>query len=170
MAELYLGTARARLGPAAALIDSDRGVVAACEENRLTRALEAATTEPPDRATDELLRFMNRRREDIARAGGVGDEGDIDAHLAHAEYAFRASGFDEAVVLVCEAHLARGWTAWTFAQGSVVQIGDGIGDYPIAATYGQLTKSLGFLPMRDEHLVEAMARSGHDEASSVQQQ
>jgi predicted NodU family carbamoyl transferase len=170
MAELYLGTARARLGPAAALIDTERGVVAACEENRLTRAVEAATTEPPDRATDELLRFMNRRREDIARAGGVGDEGDIDAHLAHAEYAFRASGFDESVVLVCEAHLARGWTARRFVKGSVVPIGEEIADYPIAAAYGRLTQSLGFQPMRDEHLVEAMARAGHEQASAVQRQ
>ncbi len=177
MAELYLGTARARLGPAAALIDAERGVVAACEENRLTRAVEARTTGQPAHATSEILRFMNRRPEDIKTVGHVGEGGDVDAHLAHAEYAFRASGFDESVVLVCEAHLGRGWTAWRFRdgsttgdRGSAVRVGDEIGDYPIAASYGRLTQTLGFQPMRDEHLVEAMARAGHDEAASVQRQ
>lgn len=170
MAELYLGTARARLGPAAALIDVERSVVAACEENRLTRAVEAGTTGPPDRATEELLRFMHRTRAEIARAGGVGEEGDIDPHAAHAEYAFRASGFEDSVVLVCEAHLERGWTAWRFANGSLNgEVRGDIPALPLAARYGQLTQRLGLRAMRDEHLVEALARSGHNEASSVQQ-
>ncbi|HXG87623.1 MAG TPA: carbamoyltransferase C-terminal domain-containing protein [Vicinamibacterales bacterium] len=185
MAELYLGTARARLGPAAALIDIERGTVAACEENRLTRAMDAAGAGAPDLATTELLRFLDRRRDEVAIEAGVGDEGDIDPHEAHAEYAFRASGFDDALVVVCEAHLARGWSAWAASQGSgieekgsgirdqgsvITQIETSLPDYPIAARYGELTESLGMRAMRDEHLVEALARSGHQQAASTQRQ
>ena len=121
MAEVYLGTARARLGPAAALIDldpsnspgssrvtskDDRWVIAACEENRLTRAVDSSTAGPPDLSIAELLRFLGRERRDITRVLGVADEGDVDAHRAHAEYAFRASGFDQPLVLVCGAEMS----------------------------------------------------------------
>src|SRR5688572_24863264 len=109
MAELYLGIARARLGPAAALIDPARGAIAACEENRLTRARHAATSGPPERAIDELLAYLRRQAGDITATAVVRDEDnwtgaeaavEVDAHQAHAEYAFRAAGFDPALVVV----------------------------------------------------------------------
>ena len=65
MAELYVGFARARLGPAAALIDVQRGAVAACEENRLTRARQAVTSGPPELAMAELLSFLQRTPAEI---------------------------------------------------------------------------------------------------------
>jgi carbamoyltransferase len=40
--------------------------------------------------------------------------------------------------------------------------------YPIAAAYTQLTRTLGYRPMHDEHLVEALARAGHQEAAATQ--
>jgi hypothetical protein len=116
MAELYLGTARARLGPAAALIDLHAGTgpararpaaeesryaIAACEENRLTRAVDSSTAGPPDLSIAELLRFLGRTKDDIVATLGVADEGDVDPHRAHAEYAHRASGFADPLVLVC---------------------------------------------------------------------
>lgn len=101
MAQLHVGTARARLGPAAAIVDAQRGLAAAMEENRMTRARESSTEGPPALALAELLRFLGCRDEDIVARGGVGEEGDIDPHLAHAAYAFHASGLDEAAVVVC---------------------------------------------------------------------
>jgi predicted NodU family carbamoyl transferase len=161
MAELYLGTARARLGPAAALIDVERRAVAACEENRLTRAVDSGTAGPPQLAIAELLRFLGRAGGDIKAAAGVAEEGEVDAHTAHAAYALSASGFREPLVAVC---------------GSEVSVWHGARRIPypnppnFAKPYGELVQRLGFRPMRDEHLVEALARGGHAEASSLQQQ
>lgn len=169
---IFVGTARARLGPAAAIVDTSRHSVAACEENRLTRALDGSSG-PPQLALGELLRFLGRERAEITRAAAVDEE--IDARRAHAEYAFRASGFQTAVALVCDAGEPRGWSAWEFASAGagerfepVPLDGGDIGDYPIAAHYSRLTEGLGFRAMRDEHLVEALARSGHPEAARTQ--
>ena len=41
-------------------------------------------------------------------------------------------------------------------------------DYPIAASYSRFVASMGFRPMRDEHLVESLARSGHVDATKTQ--
>jgi predicted NodU family carbamoyl transferase len=159
MAELYLGTASARLGPAAALIDVERGAVAACEENRLTRAVDSGTVGPPDLAIAELLRYLNRTRDDIRSSSGVADDGAIDAHLAHATYALHASGLSQPLTVVCGTEVS----AWHGATRLAV------GDVPnFAREYGALTSQLGFRPTRDEHLVEALARGGHEPAASVQ--
>jgi len=176
VAELYLGLARAKVGPAAALIDAERGTIAACEENRVTRARYAATEGPPALALAELLAFLNRTPSDISVVGIVGDEDhsagetggvaaiEIDGHEAHAVYAFQASGFRDGLVLVSEVHRPRGWSAWRFSAGdrSPREIGDTLGAFPLARIYGELTEALGLPRMRDEHLVEAMARAGAD--------
>ena len=168
--------AHAKVGPAAALIDVERGAVAACEENRITRARYAPAAGPPALALAELLAFLNRAPSDIAAVGVVADEefrpGDvsrqpavaIDGHEAHAVYAFHASGFTDGLVLVSEVHKPRGWSAWRFstADRTPRAIGEGLGNFPLARIYGQLTDALGLQPMRDEHLVEAMARAGAD--------
>ena len=182
MAELYLGVARARVGPAAALVDLERASIAACEENRLTRARHTPTAGPPALAVAELLSFITRSPADIGAVGivdnetGLWDSGTpsrpVDGHQAHAAYAFHASGFPEAVVLVSEVHKPRGWSAWRYATaaGEPRSIADGLGDFPLARIYGQLTEALGFQPMRDEHMVEAMARGGADSATVVADQ
>jgi predicted NodU family carbamoyl transferase len=173
---IYVGTARARLGPAAALIDTARQTIAACEENRLTRAVDTSSSDPPQLALAELLRFLGRDATDIRQSSAV-DE-DVDARHAHATYAFRASEFDDAVVVVCDANQPRGWAAWRFdrsaasaakAPGTIELDGDGA-DYPIAASYSRLTEMLGFRATRDEHLVEALARAGHEDAAATQRQ
>jgi predicted NodU family carbamoyl transferase len=163
---IFAGTSHARLGPAAALIDTTRQIVAACEENRLTRAVDAGSPGPPRLAMEELLRYIGGGENEISRSIDV--DQDTDARRAHAEYAFRASGFDSAVVLVCDANRPRGWAAWDFASGAANEVAGELGDYPIAASYSDLTASLGFRPMRDEHLVEALARARQPEASTTQ--
>ena len=175
MADVYLGTARARLGPAAALIDLDPstgsgpagtvpkgtcGAIAACEENRLTRAVDSSTAGPPELSIGELLRYLGRERDDIAMSLALADEGDVDPHRAHAEYAHRASGFDQPLTLVYGAEAS----AWLGGERMALP------QHPsITSEYGTLTARLGFRPTRDEHLVEALARGGHPEATSVQQ-
>lgn len=176
MAEVYLGTARARLGPAAALIDLDpstasgssrvtpkdgRWAIAACEENRLTRTVDSSTAGPPDLSVAELLRFLGRERRDITGVLGVAYEGGVDAHRAHAEYAHRASGFDQPLVLVCGTEMS----AWLGSDQVALPAHSSI-----TGEYGALTARLGFRPTRDEHLVEALARGGHQTAVSVQRE
>src|SRR5262245_50720966 len=134
MAHLFAGYARARLGPAAALIDVQRGAVAACEENRLTRARQAGMQGPPELALAELLTFLQRTPADITAHGVVTAEDrlewsagltdgrptiPVDGHDAHATYAFHSSGFADALVVVCEVHKPRGWTAWHFKAGEL---------------------------------------------------
>ncbi|MGQ0734955.1 MAG: carbamoyltransferase C-terminal domain-containing protein [Acidobacteriota bacterium] len=175
--ELCLGMARARLGPAAALVDRARGIVSACEENRLTRARQASTSGPPALAVAELLRGVGRTRPDVAALAVVADEDKdarewaasvnaltVDGHQAHATYAFQASRFAEALVLVCEVHKPRGWSAWRFRGGGDPPhaVGTELGEYPLARIYGQFTEALGLQATRDEHLVESMARAGRD--------
>ena len=179
MAGLYVGFARARLGPAAAIIDVQRGTVAACEENRLTRARQAGAQGPPELATAELLSFLQRHPPDITAIGVVTGEDRVnwapgphaiavDGHDAHASYAFHSSGFDDALVLVCEVHKPRGWTAWHYRTGQPPrEVGEAIGDFPLAQIYSQLTIALGFQPTREEHVVEAMARAGRDTQGGI---
>ena len=173
--------ARARIGPAAALIDGSRGLVAACEENRLTRARYAPPPGPPALARAELLTFLERLPTDVSAVGVVEDDGhiawadggaaaaSIDGHQAHAAYAFHASGFRSGLAIVSEVHKPRGWTAWRFEGGRQLprELGESLGDFPLAKIYGQLTQAMGFQPMRDEHLIEAMARSGSTAATEA---
>jgi carbamoyltransferase len=177
MAELSLGIARARLGPAAAIIDPDRGL-AACEENRLSRARQASAG-PPALAIAELVAFLGRTERDIAITAAVRDEnspewflGDavaIEPHHAHAEYAYRASGFDDALVVVCDASLPNGWTAWRYrghGTAAALPTDFDIGNFPLAQLYGELTTALGLQAGRDEHLVEAMARAAESDTTA----
>ena len=179
LAGLRLGIARARLGPAAAIIDPQRGV-GACEENRLTRARQAPTSGPPTLATAELLAYFGRSDGEIVARGVVRDPDsdawyprpaiEIDAHHAHAEYAFRASTFDDALVVVCDASVAQGWSAWRYRDrgtSSAVPVVADVGHFPIARIYGELTEALGLQSARDEHVVEAMARAGEGRDSAV---
>ena len=142
--------------------------MAACEENRLTRAVDSGTTGPPELAIAELLRYLNRTRDDIVTAAGVAEEGAVDAHLAHALYALHASGFERPLIVVCGT-VVSAWRA-TGAHGIAALAPIHLQDTPpFAHEYGELTTRLGFRAMRDEHLVEALARGGHEEAASVQQ-
>jgi carbamoyltransferase len=181
MAELYLGMARARLGPAAALLDVSRGQVAACEENRLSRARQAKTSGPPELAIGELLHYLQRAPGDVAQAAVVTDNDDdraewagdmcaapVPGHHAHAVYAAQSSMSGDTVVLVCEVHDPRGWSAWRVRTGQPPEaFGKDVGEFPLARVYGRLTEALGLHAMRDEHLIEAMARAGRDSRADL---
>jgi predicted NodU family carbamoyl transferase len=169
MTGVYIGTARARLGPATAVIDLERVAIAACEENRLTRAVDAGTLGPPELGIAELLRYLGRTRNEVVQTLGVAEEGSIDAHLAHALYASMASGYDDALVVVCGSEVsAWRWERAPGDHGALEKLA--VDDAPpFASEYAALTARLGFRPTREEHLVEALARGGHPEAAALQQ-
>jgi carbamoyltransferase len=174
MSNLFLGIARARLGAAAALVDPDNDVAAACEENRLTRARQAPTTGPPELAIAELLRFLGREAREVTVVAATADDTladwahapralPVDAHRAHAAYAMRSTSCSDALALVCDVHRPRGWSAWRCrADAPPEPAVDDLGAFPLAGIYGLLTEALGLQPTRDEHLVEAMARAGRN--------
>ena len=89
---------------------------------------------------------------------------------------FARPAFDRAVVLVCDASEPRGWSAWEFdrkataaAEGKAVElVGDDHGLSDCRRLQPAYVASLGFRPMRDEHLLESLARSGHEDASKTQ--
>jgi carbamoyltransferase len=121
--------------------------------------VDSGTAGPPQLATAELLRFLGRTSDDVRATRGVSDEGDVDAHLALAAYARKASGFRQALVLICGSEVSA-WHGETRL---------GLENPPnFTQPYAALVGRLGFRPMRDEHLVEALARGGHPEAASLQ--
>src|SRR5687767_4923202 len=168
MAEFCLGIARARLGPAASVIRPPEGI-AACEENRLTRAQAAPTAGPPALAIAELRAFLKASDEPMSRVAVVRDDDQpewyradraiplpadvqtVDAHRAHAEYAFVSSGFDDALIVVCDAASAAGWSARRGEKGRLLAQYQASGDLPIARLYTAMTAALGLRPSRDEH-------------------
>jgi carbamoyltransferase len=148
---------------------------------------------PPDLAIAELLAYLGAaereistiavvrdddapdwwRRQDASvrrQASGAKDQGprtvQIEPHAAHAEYAFRASGFAAALTVVCDASSADGYNAFVSNRAGTKPIAP-VGHFPIARIYGEMTEALGFQAMRDEHLVEAMARAGDPKAARV---
>ena len=170
---IVAGTSRARLGPAAALIDTSRQTVAACEENRLTRAVDTGTDNPAARDCGVAAQHRGRYRRNLSI-----DRRGRRHRRASRPCRVRVSRvrFDSAVVLVCDANQPRGWAAWEFQEPLTTgrqtrrrscRATSANTRLPPAAS--QLTESLGFRAMRDEHLVEALARSRHDEAAATQQ-
>jgi carbamoyltransferase len=99
--------------------------------------------------------------------------------MAHAEYTSKASGFDDALVVVCGREVSA-WQAGAVGarpgapQGEFAPRRNGLRRLELglapafAREFGNLTVRLGLRPTRDEHLVEALARGGHEEAAPVQ--
>ena len=169
---MIIGISGSRQGPAAALLEGE--MVAACEESRLSRLRLSDRTTFPRLGVRELTAFLGRSAADITAvavtSGGQfpGREVEvIDHHLAHASYAFRASPFDAAVVVVCDTATDRGWTAWRGSADGLVPLDDDLGVFPLARLYSDLTEALGLTAGRDEHIVEALARVGAPGAHPV---
>lgn len=189
MSELRLGLARARLGPAAAIMQAATRL-AACEENRLTRARQAPTMGPPDLAIADLLAYLHTDERAITSISVVQDDSapdwwarqstsvrtrgfriedagpeivHVEPHTAHAEYAFRASGFSAAVCLVCDTAVSDGYSAFLSDERGTRPLSS-VGSFPIAEIYGEMTEALGLQAAHEEHLIEAMARAGNADA------
>ncbi|MDP1571854.1 MAG: carbamoyltransferase C-terminal domain-containing protein [Vicinamibacterales bacterium] len=163
---MIIGISGSRQGPSAALLDGR--ALAASEESRLARLRLSERTTFPRHGLRELAAFLGRRVDDITAVAvtsggqfpGRDDVETVDHHLAHAAYAFHASGFDSAAVVVCDSATERGWTAWRGVADGLTRVEDDLGAFPLAHLYSDLTGALGLAPGRDEHIVEAMARVG----------
>jgi carbamoyltransferase len=111
---------------AAVCVDGD--VLAACEQERVTRqrGIGLAASWMPAAAVDEVMAISRCRREDIS-AYVVAEDGvrlptdtpsiAVDHHQAHAATAFLTSSLDRAAVLVCDGNPARELSVW---------LGDGV--------------------------------------------
>lgn len=159
-----LGISASRQDPAAALLDAH--TLEACEESRLSRLRFTEASTVPTLVVSELLAFLGRSPDDvhavavISRGQFTGREATpVDHHLAHAAYGFASSPFDDAVV-VCDSSTEQGWTPWRDTATGLAPLTDDLGAFPLAATSGQLTGALGFIPGQGEHIVEALARVG----------
>jgi len=163
---MIIGISGSRQGPSAALLDGR--ALAASEESRLARLRLSERTTFPRHGLRELAAFLGRRVDDITAVAvtsggqfpGRDDVETVDHHRAHAAYAFHASGFDDAAIVVCDSATEHGWTAWRGGADGLTRLEDELGAFPIARLYSELTGALGLAPGRDEHIVEAMARVG----------
>lgn len=162
---IVLGVSGSRQGPSAALVGSR--LLAACEENRLSRVRLTGDVPTPVLATSELLKFLERPATSIraiAVTGGGQFNGrpatHVDHHLAHAVYAFLSSPFDEALVVVCDSAVEAGWTAWRGTASGLTPLEVDCGAFPLASLYSQLTTAFGLASGHHEHIVEALARVG----------
>lgn len=172
---MIIGISGSRQGPSAALLDGH--ALAACEESRLSRMRLSERTTFPRLGVRDLATFLGRTAADIAAvavtSGGQfpgRDVETIDHHQAHAAYAFHASPFDEAVVVVSDSTTERGWTAWRGTAEGLAPVDDDLGAFPLARLYSELTGALGLSPGRDEHIVESLARVGRPRAHAVAKQ
>ena len=112
---------------AAVCIDGD--VLAACEQERVTRqrGIGLTASAEPAAAIDEVIALSGCRREDIS-AFVVAEDGvhcppttpsvTVDHHHGHAAAAFLTSSFQRAAVLVCDGNSDRELSVW---------LGDGAG-------------------------------------------
>jgi carbamoyltransferase len=162
---MILGVSASSQGPAAALVEAQ--ALAACEESRLTRTRLSESTVIPTLSVQELLRFHDRTRADIAAVATTGGGqyasqrgAEVEHQRAHAAYAFHSSPFDEAVVVVCDSATECGWSAWRATRRGMEQVGAPLGSFPIAQAYRRLTAALGLVAGLHEHIVEAFARVG----------
>jgi carbamoyltransferase len=137
----------------------------ACVQERITRVRAAGFNASglPDEALDEMLRRTKHRREDISTyvlTDSFTLPSDLatvrlDHHHAHACSAFLPSGFESAVILVCD-HEAPYVSLWDGDGANVNRIDwtwRGIG---LANLYSECADALGFSGA--EHRMEALAR------------
>ena len=163
-ASLVVGLSGTSRNASVTLCTPDR-VLGGCAQERITRVRGAGVnpTGLPDEALDELLRRTGRRRTDVttyASSDTRSPEGEFEAvrldhHQAHACSAYLPSGFDSAVIVVCD-HEPPYLSVWEGGDAGVRRI-----DWPewrmgLAELYSQCADALGF--GRAEQRMEALAR------------
>ena len=167
---MIAGIAGARRNAAVAICCGGR-TLAACEQERLvrSRAVGIRSGGFPEQALDAALDVAGLARDDIvafaAAEDGIAcdapaDTLAVDHHLAHAASAAYAAPFDDAVVLVCDRHSTREVSFWLAQKGTIAPIGAPWEGPGFARVYSRLAAALGFVPGREEHKLEALARIG----------
>jgi carbamoyltransferase len=109
---------------ACAAICVDGQIVAACEQERLTRArgVGLAAGALPLEAVDQVIALSRSRKDDVESYVVAEPQVQlpnslrtvtVDHHRAHAAAAFLTSPFDRAAVVICDSHSDRELSVWT---------------------------------------------------------
>lgn len=162
----YIGLGGAQRNAASALcVDGD--ILAACEQERLTRVRRS-----PARNGGfplEAIEFVKRFAPKAVSDGYAVAEDDIhvpgpvqrfDHHFGHAATAFWSSPFDEAIILVCDRHRTRPVSVWQGTETGLIELplswtGSGFAD-----AYSLAAEAFGLSAAAEEHKLEALARLG----------
>ena len=166
---IVVGIGGARRHASAALAIDGR-LVAACEEERFTRARGVGSINGglPTEAVKTVLALGHTSAVDVSSyvAGETGltfpsnTRGEvIDHHRAHAATAFLTSALPEATVLVCDQHSTPELSVWSAGPAGLRRLDLDWHGPAFATLYSQATEAFGFSAQRDEHKLEALART-----------
>ena len=167
---IVVGIGGARRNASAALAIDGR-LVAACEEERLTRARGVGSINGrlPAEAVKTVLALGHTSAVDVSSyvAGEMGltfpsdtHSEVIDHHRAHAATAFLTSALDDTTVLVCDQHSTPELSVWSADQTGLRRLDLDWQGPAFATLYSRAAEALGFIAQRDEHKLEALARIG----------
>jgi carbamoyltransferase len=175
-----IGISGTRRNAAAALVE-DGVLVAACEQERMTRVrgarLEAG--ELPEAAVAAVLaygragcrsgdaRYVTAEHDATLPPGLAVSR--LGHHFAHAASAFYTSPFDECAVFVCDRSAAPPMSAWTAGPRGLVGHPWADGATGFATLYSECSEVFGF-GAGQEHRLEALARlDTGDQAGRLEQ-
>ena len=165
---VIVGIAGAARNAAATLCDGGR-IIAACEQERVTRTRRAGlrASDLPVEAVGTVLRLGGRTIGDVSRYAIAETAIDlpsevrierVDHHRAHAATAFFTSPFPEATVLVCDRHGLPELTVWQGDDAGVTPAAFPWVGPAFATVYARAAEAFGFAPLGDEHRLEALAQ------------
>ena len=165
---VIVGNGGARRNAAAALCEDGR-VVAACEQERLTRVRGAGIADSglPAAAVETVLGLGGRALSDVGCYALA--EQDIalpvelpctrlSHHFGHVAASFLTSPFDRAAILVCDRQSVPEVSVWYGHENQIVPEEWAWHGQGFASLYSRMTELLGFTSLRDEHRLEAIAR------------
>ena len=171
---IVVGIGGARRNASAALAIDGR-VIAACEEERVTRARGVGSVNGglPSEAVKAVLAIGHTASADVSSY--VAGERElalpadvpgkvIDHHRTHAATAFLTSPFDDATVLVCDRHQAPELSLWSADATGLRRLDIDWHGPAFSTLYSKATEALGFRAQCDEHKLEALARIGQPQA------
>lgn len=142
-------------------------VTGICEQERVTRVRSAGCNPSglPDEALDLLLARAARRRTDITQFV-IAEEPlptsevtwtRLNHHRAHAETAYLSSGFDAALVVVCD-HDAPFMSAWRARGTTLAPVLNNWEGPGLATVYSTCARIAGFRTIAGDQRFEALAR------------
>ena len=156
---------------ASAALAVDGRLIAACEEERLTRARGVGSVNGrlPTEAVKTVLALGHASVEDVSTyitgETGLAFPSDvrgvvIEHHRAHAASAFLTSPLKDATVLVCDRHSTPELSVWSATPAGLNRLDLDWHGPAFATLYSQAAEALGFRSEDDEHRLEALARIG----------
>jgi carbamoyltransferase len=162
------GVAGASRNAAVALCDDGR-IQAVCEQERVTRTRRAGLRSGrlPNEALDAVLRAAGRGLADITSYAVAEPKielpldvpvAHVPHHAAHAATAFDTSGFQDAVVLVCDRHALPEVSVWEADARGVRPTTFRWTGPGFATVYSRAAHAFGFAPGAEEHRLESLAR------------